>query len=127
MYCKFYPRCYVYFLILDVCKITFISILLLSGVIKYIRNSVFLVSSMFKTNNTAIVTAAVEEIDIFDEIVPPDDGTSVDKLLLCKFAVSYIEKNMLSVQEAAHKAGIPRSLLRRYVLYILLFETQKVL
>ena len=57
-------------MILDVCKITFISILLLSGVIKYIRNSVFLVSSMFKTNNTAIVTAAVEEIDIFDEMVP---------------------------------------------------------
>ena len=74
-----------------------------------------------------MVTTAVEEIDIFDEMVPPDDGTLVDKLQLCKFAVSYIEKNMLSVREAALKAGIPRSTLRRYVLYILLFEIKNVL
>ena len=60
-------------------------------------------------------TTALLDFDIFDDFLPLADGTSCDKLQLCKLAVCYRKKYMLCEREAALKAGIPRSTLQRYV------------
>ena len=107
------PRLVLFFTVLI---FTFSSILLPTGVIKYTLNTIFLLLSIFKTDNIAInTTTAPLEFDSFDDLLPLADGTSCDKLQLCKLAVSYRENYMLSEREAALKAGIPRSTLKRHL------------
>ena len=95
---KICSRCFDFIYILTVWKLTFISILLLTGEIYYTYNNVFLLSSIFKIDDITIdTTTAIEKFDIFDDFVPATDEMLGDKLQLCKLAVTYMEKHMICV------------------------------
>ena len=68
---------------------------MLTRVIIYIHNNISLLSYIFKTDDiTMDTTAAIEEFDIFDDLVPSGDIITIASKL--KLAVVYLEKHMMS-------------------------------
>ena len=85
---------------------------MLTRVIIYIHNNISLLSYIFKTDDiTMDMTAAIEDFDIFDDLVPSGDIITIASKL--KLAVVHLEKHMMSEVAAAKGAGISRSMLRR--------------